>query len=141
MPNNFLTARNWRLELVLDMPAGRKSYGFWNRSELTFGADGQLITDPEDGKVPVGGDQTAENLTISRPFKRSRDRDVYRELKPVRGRVSGQAHVWELDDFDQPTSSQPIDSLDVVLLQVVLPEGDAGSSDPSIIAGELQVRP
>jgi len=142
-------ASNWRGRLVLAVPPGTpgrgdngfKGYGYWNRGELTLGSDGQTITDPEDGIVPIGGKQTAENLAISRPYKRTRDRQVFAELSPLRGRAPGHFYVWELDDFGTPTTSAPLATLEVVLAQIVLPEGDADSSDPSVIAGELQVRP
>lgn len=140
--------QNWRGRLVLAVPPGTpgrgdnglKGYGYWFRGELTLGADAQTVADPEYGEVAIGGNQTAENLPISRPYDRSRDRQVYTELRPLRGRSGGYFYIWELDNYRQPTTSAPIETLEVVLNQIVLPEG-SGSSDPSVIAGELQVNP
>lgn len=149
MDFNFLKTDSWRGELLLKVPPsipgraadGFKSYGLWNRGELTFGGESTTITDPEDGVQPLAGRQTAENVSISRPFRRRRDDLVYAELKPLRTRVGGKLHIWMLDEFRQPTSSQPLDVLEVVLLQIVLPESDANSADESILSAELLVKP
>lgn len=139
--NDFLLSGRWRAELVLDTPGGRRSFGWWDRDEATFGAEAATVHDPELGRgIPVGGVPTADELTISRPWKASRDRPAWQELKAWRGRVGGELLIWELDEWDQPYSSSPLDRLQVVVTQVVLPGGESGSNDPSRIAVQLQVR-
>ena len=142
MPNDYSTDRHWIGELILNMPEGRKSYGKFNRDEIKMGSEGGTVDDPEDGVgIPTGGKQTAENLSISRPYKRSRDRIVYIELKPLRGRVTGEFLVWEADDDGNPYSETPLDTLDIRVQQITIPKGAAGSSDSGEISLDLQVRP
>jgi len=143
MPFDILGQKNWRAELLVPNPAtgADESYGFWNRSELTFGSDNSTVTDPEDGTVPIGGKQTAEPVTLTRPFKSSRDLPVYTKLKPRRGRTTASLPIWLLDDFGNPTSATPIDTLKCVFQEIKLPEGEAGGTDASQITVTLEVQP
>jgi len=138
MANDFLRQSNWRAEMVGKRTG--KSYGLWNHGELAFGSEAGEVVDPEDGNVPIGGRKTAENVEINRPWKRTRDRAVYQELKPLRGGIEMILIIHELDDFGQPVSSTPLDTLDAVLLEVKASEADKGGGDPSTIMCTLQVR-
>lgn len=143
MPFEILGQKNWRAELLVPNPITGvdESYGYWNRSELTFGSDNTTVTDPEDGTVPIGGKQTAESVTLTRPFKRSRDPAVYKALKPRRGRTEVKLPIWMLDDFGVPETATPIDTAIGTLTEIKLPEGEAGGGDGSQITVTLELRP
>lgn len=129
MPFDFMRQDNWRAEIIMD----GESLGRWNRGEMTFGGENTEIVDPEFGQAPIGGRQTAEPVTVSRPFRRTRDVPVYRRVKPRRNRNESQMLIHLLDDFGQPTTAEPVDTVDGVISEIVLPEGSAASSDSSEI--------
>lgn len=135
--STILSQNNWRAEFIYN----GKSYGFFNRGELKFGSQADVITDPEEGQVLLGGRQTAENVDITRPWKLVRDTEGFRGLKALRGRGSGELILHELDpDTLQPTSSTPLDVLSVKLIEVVVPASDADGNGASMFTASLAVK-
>jgi hypothetical protein len=135
---NALTDKNWRAELIYQ----GVSYGFWNRDETSFGSETSTVYDPEYGPEVIGGSQTAENVDLNRPWRKGRERPTYNALKPLRGRGSGTLIIHELDELTgQPLTSQPLDTLKVIITDVKIPKGDAGGSDNSVITVTVQVQP
>lgn len=134
----FLGQKNWRGEFTYQ----GVSYGYWNSDDITFSSESTSITDPEDGPQIVGGVQTAEDLTIRRPWKLTRDSVVYSTLKPLRGRGGGEFIIHELDPVTgQPVRSEPLDVLKVQAKELVKPGGDVEGSEKSEIQIGLTVQP
>ncbi|WP_210492294.1 hypothetical protein [Patulibacter sp. SYSU D01012] len=118
---------NFRHLIVL----GGVRYGYFNGEEVDFGSEANDDWDPELGPVLVGGGrQTADDLKLERPWLPSRDRPAYMALKPLRNRVRGTASLFEVDEFEQPLSSEPLDVVTILLTNVTMPasssSGDAG---------------
>jgi hypothetical protein len=129
----------WRAELI--RLRDNKSYGRFNHDDVAFGSETGSVDDPEYGSEAIGGKQTAGSITIDRPFRRSRDRAAYQELKPQRGREKFLVVIHDLDDDGQPVLSAPMDTLICMLTEVTLPGGKKGGSDPSSLKIELEVNP
>jgi hypothetical protein len=135
----FLTQNDWRLELVIQ----GESYGLWDHDDITAGSESKTAYDPEDGAVPVGGIQTAEDLTVTRMWKLTRESVKYARLKALRGRpVDAVAIIHERDPITgQPVSATPLETLKVLVKEVVKPGGQSGGSDEVKISVTLTVQP
>lgn len=137
MASPFLGQKHQRFELILD----GVSYELWDHEDVTAGSETQTGTDANDGPFIAGGPQTHEEVTISRHWKKGREAAIYKTLKTGRGRLSGQALLHEIDpDTDQPTSAEPLDTLEVVLKTVVKPGGERGGTDLVKIQATLTVQ-
>lgn len=129
----------WRAELIRERDM--KSYGFFNHDDVAFGSESGTVDDPEYGTEQIGGKQTAGSINIDRPFRRSRDRTAFRELKPQRGRERFILPIHDLDDDGIPVSSEPVDTLVCMLTEVTLPAGKKGGTEPSSLKISLEVNP
>jgi hypothetical protein len=125
-----------RHELTLLINGVTRSFGYFDADELEFGSETGDDVDPHYGPVTFGGQQTGGDLSLSRPWDRKRDAPIYQELKPLRGRVLGTVIVHQLDDFGQPVSSTPLDTISVRLTGVTKPAGSAAGGSN---AGKLTV--
>lgn len=137
---DYQRQNDWRAELI--RVSTSKSYGRFNHSDLNFGSETATVDDPEDGAgIPIGGKQTAEDTTLSRPWKRSRDRATYNELKALRGTQEVfTLNIHDLDDLGNPVSSTPLESLTVYIQEVTPPEGDKSGTDASTITIKVSVK-
>lgn len=113
--------------------------GFWNAKDLEFGSESSEVSDPEYGVTPNGGRQTGDDLELTRPWRRGRERGVYQLLKPQRGRASVLIAVHELDDYGVPTTPDPLDTMAGVLSAVTKPEGSADGDDAAELSITVQV--
>lgn len=112
-----------------------KSYGNFDGDSVDFGGEIQVDFDPEDGEILVGGKQTGDDLKLSRTWKRVRDAPVYKELKPLRLIAVGFVAIFELDEYNQPLSTTPLDNMPCMLTNVVKPASSAKGSD----TGRLEI--
>jgi hypothetical protein len=127
----------WRTQVLIE----GQDFGRWNRGEVSLGSTASTYDDPEDGTVPLGGRQTAEDVELTRGFKRSRDLGVYRQLKALRGRAEVTLIIHVLGDDGLPVESTPTDVLTGVLTEVKLPEQSRGGDDASEISITVQLKP
>lgn len=126
---------NFRHLLVL----GGVKYGYFKGEEVDFGSEVNEDWDPEFGPVLVGGGrQTADDLKLERTWEPSRDRPVYLALKGLRGRVRGTVSLFEFDEFNQPTTSKPLDVNEVLLTNVVQP-ASSESGDSAVLKLTVKV--
>lgn len=101
-------------------------YGYFTGEEIDFGSESNDDWDPELGAVLVGGGrQTADDLKLERVWLPSRDRPVFQTLLPLRNRARGTVAIFEVDEFEQPLSSEPLLVVPVLLTNVVAPPSSA----------------
>lgn len=143
----ILSQKDWRGELKYEIPNGNggtelKSFGYFNHDDISGDSDSTSIQDPEDGGQLVGGIQTADEFSINRPWKVTRDDAAFKTLWPLRGRSKGQFPVWQLDPITkQPTTAEPLFTFVIQIKGVTKPGSDANSSDPTMLVINLTQQP
>lgn len=86
----------------------------------------------------IGGPATPGNLTLGRPYRPARDQEIMATLRQQVMRWRTTISVQDTDE-DLVPIGRPVIYANALLVRLADPDGDAASSDPSMIELEFAV--